>query len=221
MPTAMTIPSAKPTRLPPRLYLVTPEITETQGFARELAVALGAADVAAVLLRLKSADEHTLIDRVKALVPVVQRKDVALVLDGHPEIVARADADGAQLAGIAAFSAALEALKPSRIAGCAGLGTRHDAMLAGERGADYVLFGEREAQGRRPSFAAVVERVAWWAELFEVPCVGYAETREEIVPLAEAGADFVAVDFVWADARGVARAVADAAERLSLREHVA
>lgn len=205
----------------PRLYLVTPEVADAEKFSRVLETALAAADVAAVLLRLQAADPRTLINRVQALAPVVQRKDVALVLDGHPDIVARAGADGAQLTGIEAFSAALNALKPSRIAGCAGLGTRHDAMLAGEQGADYVLFGEREKQGRRPSFAAIVERLAWWAELFEVPCVGYAETREEIAPLAEAGADFVAVDFVWTDARGVGRAVADAAEQLSLREPVA
>ncbi len=205
----------------PRLYLVTPEVAEAEKFLRILEAALAAADVAAVLLRLQAADPRTLINRVKTLAPVAQRKDVALVLDGHPDIVVRAGADGAQLTGIEAFSAAVEALKPSRIAGCAGLNTRHDAMLAGERGADYVLFGEREKQSRRPSFAAVVERLGWWAELFEVPCVGYAETREEIAPLAEAGADFVAVDFVWTDARGVDRAVADAAERLVLREHVA
>lgn len=205
----------------PRLYLVTPEVAEVEKFSPDLEAALAAADVAAVLLRLQAADPRTLINRAQALAAVVQRKDVALVLDGHPDIVARAGADGAQLTGIEAFSAALNALKPSRIAGCAGLGTRHDAMLAGEQGADYVLFGEREKQGRRPSFAAIVERLAWWAELFEVPCVGYAETREEIAPLAEAGADFVAVDFVWTDARGVSRAVADAAEQLSLREPVA
>ncbi|HXF89672.1 MAG TPA: thiamine phosphate synthase [Xanthobacteraceae bacterium] len=217
----MTKHDPQPKRPAPRLYLVTPEVAEAEKFSRLLEAALAAADVAAVLLRLQAADPRTLINRVKMLAPVVQRKDVALVLDGHPDIVARAGADGAQLAGIAAFSAAVDELKPSRIAGCAGLNTRHDAMLAGEQGADYVLFGEREKQGRRPSFAAIVERLAWWAELFEVPCVGYAERREEIAPLAEAGADFVAVDFVWTDARGVGRAVVDAAERLSLREHVA
>jgi thiamine-phosphate pyrophosphorylase len=216
----MSMQDAPAPRPAPRLYLVTPAVADAAKFSRDLEAALAAADVAAVLLRLEGADARTLVTRVKVLAPIVQRKHAALVLDGHPDIVARCGADGAQLAGIEAFSAALEALKPSRIAGCAGLGTRHDAMLAGERGADYVLFGERETQGRRPSFAAVVERIAWWAELFEVPCVGYAETREEIAPLAEAGADFVAVDFVWADARGVARAVADAAERLSLSEKV-
>jgi thiamine-phosphate pyrophosphorylase len=217
----MTKQDAPMLRSAPRLYLVTPEVADAGAFSPELQAALAAADVAAVLLRLQTADSHTLVGRVRTLAPIVQQRNVALVLDGHPDIVARTGADGAQLAGLAAFSAARDTLKPACIAGCAGLRTRHDAMLSGEQGADYVLFGERQGQGRRPAFAAVLERVAWWAELFEVPCVGYAETQAEIAPLAEAGADFVALDFVWTDARGVGKAVAEAAARLSRRELVA
>ena len=66
-----------------------------------------------------------------------------------PEIVARAGADGAHLTGIEAFMAAVESLKPAKIAGCGGVNSRDDAMLAGERGADYVMFGQAAA-GQRP-----------------------------------------------------------------------
>jgi len=214
-------PQAKAKRPAPRLYLVTPLIDEAAAFAGVLSAALEAADVAAVLLRLKPADERTLINRVKALATVVQTKEVALVLDGHAEIVARADADGAHLTGIEAFTAALELLKPARIAGCSGLKTRHDAMLAGERGADYVMFGEIEPDGRRPSFPAIVERIQWWAELFEIPCVGFAAELHEIAPLVAAGADFVAVGApLWDDPRGPAAAFAEAAEQLAAPEAV-
>ena len=48
-------------------------------------------------------------------------------------------------------------------------------MLAGESGADYAMFGEPDHDGRRPRFEAVLERVAWWAEVMTIPCVGYAE----------------------------------------------
>ena len=65
---------------------------------------------------LAAADDRSLINRVKALAPVAQEKGAALILDGHPEIVARAGADGAHLAGIDAFNAALATLKPARIA---------------------------------------------------------------------------------------------------------
>ena len=210
-----------PKRPAPRLYLVTPQVTDAQSFARELGEALDAADIAAVLLRLKPADERTAINRVKALAPVTQGKDTALVLDGNPDIVARGGADGAHLNGIDAFTNALESLKPDRIVGCGGLHTRHDAMSAAEQGADYVLFGEPNAQGQRPSFEAIVERITWWAEVFEIPCVGYAAGRDEIAALVAAGADFVAVgDFIWADARGAAAAISDAAEQMALPEAV-
>ena len=200
----------------PRLYLVTPEVTDAQGFARDLGAALAGTDVAAVLLRLAQADERTLINRVKVLAPIAQAKDAALVLDGNYEIVAHGGADGAHLT-VEMFADAIETLKPSRIAGCGGLQTRHDAMFAAERGADYVLFGEPDSNGERPSFEAILERVSWWAEVFEVPCVGYAASYDEIAPLVSAGADFVAVgDFIWADARGPATAIADAAARLAL-----
>lgn len=215
------VPQPVPKRPAPRLYLVTPEVADAQSFGRDLSVALDAADVAAVLLRLKSADERTLINRVKTLAPIVQRKDTALVLDGHADIAAHGGADGAHLTGPEAFSDALESLKPDRIAGCGGLPSRHDAMFVAERGADYVLFGEPEEDGGRPSFDAIVERIAWWAEVFEIPCVGYAAGRDEIAALVAAGADFVAVgDFIWADARGAAAAISDAAEQMALPEAV-
>jgi len=206
-----------PDRPAPRLYLVTPEIADAGGFASALGEALAAADIAAVLLRLAPADERTLINRVKALARIVQDKDVALIVDGHPQIVARAGADGAHLTGIADFEEAVGSLKPDRIAGIGGLETRHDAMLAAERGADYVMLGEPQDDGRRPSFDAILERVRWWAEVFQTPCVGYAVDLDEVAALAQAGADFVAVgDFLFADAK----AMTAAAQRALLAEPV-
>jgi len=182
-----------------RLYLLTPRVIEPA----DVATALAAAEVAAVLLRLAEADDSTLVGHAQALAAIVQERGAALLLDGHPDIVARCGADGAHLAGIDQFRAAFAALKPDRIAGCGGLKTRHDAMLAGEAGADYVMFGEPDAAQRRPSFAAILDRIAWWAELFEVPCVGYAANVEEVAPLAATGADFVALgEWVFAQSAG-------------------
>jgi thiamine-phosphate pyrophosphorylase len=171
---------------------------------------LAGADVAAVLLRLKPVDQRTMISRIKALAPAVQNSGAALLLDGHVELVARAGADGAHLTGIAALEEALPSLKPDRIAGVGGLATRHDSMTAAELGADYVLFGEPDAKGQRPSVEAIAERLQWWAELFEPPCVGFAASREEASQFAASGADFVLVgDFIWTDPRGAATALAD------------
>ncbi len=197
-----------PPRPMPRLYLATPEIDDPSQLAAGLPGLLAAADVAAVLLRLKQTDQRTLISRIKALAPVVQDGGAALLLDGHVELAARAGADGAHLTGIAAMEDALPSLKPDRIAGVGGLTTRHDSMAAGEAGADYVLFGEPDARGQRPSVEAIAERLQWWAELFEPPCVGFAVSCEEAAEFAAVGADFILVgDFIWADPRGAETAL--------------
>jgi thiamine-phosphate pyrophosphorylase len=203
----------------PRLYLFTPQLDDTTAFATALDAALTAGDVAAVLLRLGDADERTLINRAKSIGAVVQRRDIALLLDGRPEIVGRAGADGAHLTGIDTLRGALPTLKPDRIAGVGGLRSRHDAMLAGEAYPDYVMFGEpdrRGVAGKGPLFPATVERVEWWAELFQLPCIGYAAAADEIRPLAEAGADFVALgEWIWEEPGGAKTMVATAAGSLA------
>jgi thiamine-phosphate pyrophosphorylase len=199
-----------PARPVPRIYLATPVVGDPSALASNLPGLLAGADMAAVLLRLQMTDQRSMISNVKALAPVIQNAGAALLLEGHVELVARAGADGAHLSGIAALEEALPTLKPDRIAGVGGLQTRHDSMLAGELGADYVLFGEPDAQGKRPSVDAVAERLDWWAELFEPPCIGYAASREEAYEFARAGADFVLVDdAVWADPSGAAAALAE------------
>ena len=198
-----------------RLYLVTPAIGDPAPFAGELEHALGASDIAAVLLRLADDSERVLIERTKHIAAVVQPRDVALVVDNRPEIVARAGADGAHLSGIEKFAAALALLKPERIAGAGVLRSRHDAMLAGEAGADYVMFGEPDRNGRRPNFEELQERLTWWADLFEIPCVAYVAGKEEVAPLVRTGADFIALgDWIWSAAEGVAKTIAAAAASL-------
>jgi thiamine-phosphate pyrophosphorylase len=203
-----------------RIYLITPPVGDPASFGRALAAALDAADVAAVLLRLADSDERTLVNRAKTIAAIVQPRDIALLIDGDPNIAIRAGADGAHLTGIAALTAALSTLKPDRIAGAGGLRSRHDAMLAAEAGADYVMVGEPDHSGgqgdqdNRPAFDTVLERIAWWAELFQPPCVGYAANLDEVGALAQAGADFIALgDWIWTDAP--ADSVAAAIDRLA------
>src|SRR6185312_16161674 len=83
-------------------------------------------------------------------------------------------------------------------------------------GADYVLFGEPDSKGKRPSVDAIAERLDWWAELFEPPCVAYAVSRDEATAFVRAGADFILVgDAVWADPRGAATALAEIGQAMA------
>jgi thiamine-phosphate pyrophosphorylase len=211
----MATAQAQP-RPAPRLYLAIAPLADPAALAQTLPAAIGAANVAAVLVRQASVDERTLINAVKALAPPLQAQGIAVLVEGDPAVAARAGADGAHLIGPEAFQAAVSRLKPDRIAGAGGLHSRDDAMVAGEAGADYVMFGEPEVDGHRPSFTAIVERVAWWSELFEIPCVAWAERFEEIGDLCTAGADFIAIgDALLADPRGIAAALADVSSRMT------
>ncbi len=209
-------------RPPVRLYLMITAAVPARPQADALAALLAEVDVAAVLVRIETAPAPAMAEAVISLAPPVQAQGAALLVADRADIAAQAGADGAHLAGVEALTAALPILKPGLIAGAGGLRTRHDAMLAGEVGADYVMFGEPGADRVRPPLSAILERVAWWAEVFEIPCVAYAGSLDEIGPLAAAGADFVALgDAAFTDPRGAAVALREASERLQAREAMA
>jgi thiamine-phosphate pyrophosphorylase len=177
--------------------------------------------VAAVLLRSAVNDEALIRRHIDTIAPLAQRAGTALLIEAMPELASHSAADGSHVGDPGGLAAALKVLKPDRIVGAGGLRTRHDAMVAGEMGVDYVMFGEPGATGRRPSVAALIERVAWWAELFEPPCVGFAADLDEVSRLAAAGADFVAAgDLVWHDADGPASGLRALAARLGNKEKV-
>ena len=183
---------------PPRLYLITPPLAETGGFLPRLEAALDAADVACLLLRTAVADPGAAKAIVRALGPAVQSRGVALLVEGDSRFAGRTDADGLHVVGVGpALDEALEALRPKKIVGVGGLVDRDAAMTAGESGADYLMFG---GPGEPDEVAAVMARVAWWAEIFNVPCVGYCRNPADAAVVARAGAEFVALcDDVWGD----------------------
>jgi thiamine-phosphate pyrophosphorylase len=121
------------------------------------------------------------------------------LVENDARLSVRAGADGAHVAGAGPeLLQALASLQPERIVGAGDLRLRDDAMSAGEAGADYVMFGEPRPDGWTPPLAETLERVGWWAEIFETPCVAFAATLDAVAPLAAVGADFVALgDAVW------------------------
>ncbi|MCB8822362.1 thiamine phosphate synthase [Microvirga rosea] len=207
-----------------RLYLVTPLLTDAS-LAPRLAEACAGGQVAAVLLRLGSADERSLINQVKALVPSVQEAEAAAVIavEGEADlaaIAARGGADGIHLSGSSGRIKELrDRLKTERAIGVGGLRTKDDAMTMGEAGVDYLMFGEPRPDGSLPSLDTVVERASWWAEIFETPCVVFAPTMEAVTTLAGTGAEFIALgDVVWSHPEGPGKAVAEAATLITAQE---
>lgn len=208
-----------------RLYLITP-VVEDASFAPKLAEACKGGAVAAVLLRLAALDERSLINLVKALGPSAQEHGAALIVTTEGDVdlanvAVRGGADGAHLSGAnpPQVRELRERLKAERAIGVSGIRTKDDAMSLGEAGVDYLLFGEPRRDGSLPSLESVAERAAWWAEIFETPCVAYAPSIEAVETLAATQAEFIALgDAVWTHADGPAAAVKTAAGILARLE---
>jgi thiamine-phosphate pyrophosphorylase len=187
------------------------------GAIERLAAALDAAELAAVLIAPASG-QRLRADDAKPLLKRAAQSGVAALLLDDAELARTLRADGVHLAAHddpqPAYRAAREALgKGGVVGGDAGI-SRHAAMTLAEAGADYVGFGApRHLKDRDKARLRRRELVAWWAPVFEVPCVAFdVETGAEATELAVAGADFVAVTMsadVSADAaRDLVREVA-------------
>lgn len=202
-------PEAPSQRPRPRLYLVTPPGADAR-FLPTLRAALAAGDVASVLIWTDGIDADLALPAVEPLVAAVQAAGAAALVRGDTRLVGRAKADGFHADGpLEELMTVIADLSPARIVGAGNLRSRDDAMAAGEAGADYVLFGNLTPGAMSGNDRDLLfERAEWWQALFEVPCVVFATSLDEVGPLARAGADFVALrDAVWTAPGGPAVAV--------------
>ena len=132
-----------------RLYLIGPSPLPA-GFDAVLADALRGGDVAALRLDAGAMDDAAFLAALVPVRRVAHDAGVAVILEGRPDLAARAGCDGAHL----------DAPEPGvrRILGDLQLGvscglSRDLAMQAGEAGADYVSFGPFFVAGAAPGGA--------------------------------------------------------------------
>jgi thiamine-phosphate pyrophosphorylase len=170
------------------LYLVIPATCPPA----ELASALEAADIACVLLLDGGLDERGLRAAIAALCPLAQAREIAVLLQDRAELAAETGCDGVHLSDFRDVAAARRRLGAEALVGV-GVGvtwdaSRHDAITAAERGADYVAFGAPDSGPPDP------ELLGWWQSIMTLPCAAFgAAAPEDCARLARAGADFVAV----------------------------
>jgi thiamine-phosphate pyrophosphorylase len=188
-----------------QLLLISPPELDPASFEPQLAAALAAGGSAGFLLRL--AERAAMRAAALRLRPVCSDRSVAFLLQDEVDLALETGADGVHLGAPEAVPAARAGLGPERILGASCGGSRHAAMVAGDAGADYIAFGD---PGRPPT-ADVHELVAWWSELFVLPCLAEgAASLADCSALASAGADFIGVSvLVWQDPRGPAAAIAE------------
>jgi thiamine-phosphate pyrophosphorylase len=194
-----------------RLYLVTPPQIVLPAFAEAAKAALDAGDVAAFQLRLKDASDDDIQRAVAALLPIARERDVAFILNDRPDLAAATGCDGVHIGQEDwSYEDARKAVGADGIVGVTCHDSRHLAIEAAEKGADYVAFGAFFPTGtKQPKTRADVELLQWWSEIMVVPCVAIGGiTPANCAPLVKAGADFLAVvSAVWDHADGPAQAV--------------
>jgi thiamine-phosphate pyrophosphorylase len=192
-----------------RLYLITPPALDA-AFPDTLAAALDAGDVACLQLRLKDATRDEVKRWTERLLPIAQSRDVAFLLNDDAQLAAQLGCDGAHLGQGDGDHDTARKLLGDRILGITCHDSRHLAMEAGERGADYVAFGAFfPTTTKDTKHHAQPELLEWWSELMEIPCVAIGGiTAANCAPLVRAGADFLAVvGAVWNHPEGAAAGI--------------
>ncbi len=180
----------------PRLVLFAPPF-DAERAAALVSQACDSADIASIILHTGGKSDAEIVAASRHMLPVAIEKSAALLVEDRADLAEDITPDGVHLSNFPAQSTELSPLKPHFIAGAAGFASRHDAMSAGEAGADYVMFGEPMG-GKRLPLEMIIERVTWWAEIFNIPCVAFAASLDEVPALVEAGADFIALDqAIW------------------------
>ena len=181
---------------------------DPQAFAPVLADALDAGDVASLLLRLPDVPDDAIRRAADLLRPIAQDRGVAFLLNDRPDLAVETGADGVHLEDEHAnLAAARRLLGPDAIVGAAGDLERHRAMVAAERGADYIAFGAPEEPDPEDA-AALTDLIEWWSELMTVPSVAFGATPASCEPIVRAGADFLGVESgVWDHPDGPAAGV--------------
>ncbi|MXP25386.1 thiamine phosphate synthase [Altererythrobacter indicus] len=183
-----------------QLYLISP-LDVTGDFPARLERALDAGPVAAFQFRVKDIDQHEAARLAEPLQAICAARDVAFIVNDSVALAKRLGADGVHLGQEDGDPReAREELGREAQIGVTCHSSRHLAMEAGDRGADYVAFGAFfPSETKVTEHQADLEMLTWWQSMFEIPCVAIGGiTPENCVALAEAGADFIAVSgAVW------------------------
>jgi thiamine-phosphate pyrophosphorylase len=169
-----------------QLYLTLPPLLSREVIAA-LEQTIASVDVACVLLTQgETAPE---LARASEIVRRTQELGIAVLAENDVELALSLGADGLHLSNAEerGYAEARARLGNAAILGVSCGDNRHVAMTLAEMGADYIAFGGPPLEGERRA-----ELIAWWSEIFQVPCVALdVEDSGEAARLAALGADFV------------------------------
>jgi thiamine-phosphate pyrophosphorylase len=198
-----------------RLYLV---VEAGAAAAERAAAALAVADIACLLIEPAHGAPLD-AGNARPLVALAQENDIAVILAADTHLARTLKADGVHLPPsrdpAKAYADARHVLGQGFIVGAHAGKSRHDALVLGAAGADYIGFGIYGITNIVGARARRLDLVSWWAAIFQVPCVAFdTATPEDAEQLASAGADFIGLRLeageTLADVTGRIRAIAEA-----------
>jgi thiamine-phosphate pyrophosphorylase len=207
-------------RIPCQLYLISPPEIEPTRFGEELkqAIAGGPDIVGAFQIRLKDVQDDDILRAAEVLMPICAEYDIPFLVNDRPDLAAASGADGVHIGqSDASYDDARALLGDQKTIGVTCHDSRHLAMTAGEKGADYVAFGAFfPTTTKDAKYHPDPEILEWCSTMTVLPCVAIGGiTQENCTPLIDAGADFLAVvSAVWDFSAGPEDAVAAFAAKL-------
>ena len=202
-----------------QLYLISPpQIGNPDEFLRTLDEIVQTGAVSSFQLRLKDIENRDIAKLGKPIFELLQSAGIACIMNDHARLARDTHADGVHLGqNDGTISEAREVLGKTAIVGVTCHSSRHFAMDAAEKGADYVAFGAFfDTPTKVTQHRADLETLSWWQELMEIPCVAIGGINvQNALPIIKAGADFIAVSScVWNNPKGAKTAILELNEVL-------
>ncbi|MDP2697135.1 thiamine phosphate synthase [Thalassospira sp.] len=183
------------------LYLLTPPAIDLAVFPDLLARVLDSGAVDCLQLRLKGLDDADLRKAISAILPLCLARDIPLILNDRPDLAKATGCDGVHIGeDDGSYANARAIMGEDHIVGVSCYDSRHRAMQVGEKGADYVAFGAFFPTETKTAKTSVTpDIIDIWTTFTTVPCVAIGGiTADNLAPLVQAGADFIAVcGSVW------------------------
>ncbi len=177
----------------PQLYLISPAEIDPETWPAELERVLDAAPVACIRLALATTDEAQISRAADATRVLAHAHDIPLVVDNHYLLAGRLGLDGVHLTdGGRRVRKARAALDKDAIVGAFCGTSRHDGLIAGEAGADYIAFGPVGTTVLGDGESAETDLFAWWSEMIEIPVVAEGALERDIVERLAPITDFLA-----------------------------
>ena len=188
----------------PQIYLVSPPEIDAAAADRVAAV-LDAHAVACLRLDLATRDADRATRAADLCRDLAHARDVPIVVTDHAALVTALGLDGVHLTDPRALRKLRADWGDEPVIGAFCAASRHDGLVAGENGADYVAFGP-VAGGLGAGAPAGRDLFAWWSEMIEVPVVAEGGLDVAAIEALAPVCDFLALgEELWAQDDPAAR----------------